>query len=67
MRVTGRRGMGMRMRELEGLFLDWLSSACTRGPAHCHQQTCAPAILASAPLGPSVLTCHESRVDLEGV
>lgn len=36
--------MGMRMRELEGLFLDWLSSACTRGPAHCHQQTCAPAI-----------------------
>lgn len=42
--------MGMRMRELEGLFLDWLSSACTRGPAHCHQQACAPAILASAPL-----------------
>lgn len=57
--------MGMRMRELEGLFLDWLSSACTRGPAHCHQlKTCARPS-GGAPLGPSDRTCH-SRVDLEG-
>ena len=42
------------MRELEGLVPDWLSSACTRVPAHCHQQACAPAVLASACLGRSL-------------